>query len=126
MPISQHCSSSSLILKQPICRPLAATVALVLGATADATTFTVLNTNDNGAGSLRQAVIDANTSAGADNIVFDSVLKNSTITLTTGQIDISDELTISGNGNADSVTVDGDNQTRVFIVNKKIAEREQN
>ncbi|MCY2940924.1 MAG: hypothetical protein NTV50_04570 [Planctomycetota bacterium] len=33
-------------------------------------TFTVLNTNDAGSGSLRQAIIDANTLAGADTIVF--------------------------------------------------------
>src|SRR5262245_40029629 len=35
------------------------------------TTFTVMNTLDSGAGSLRQAVIDANNAAGADTIAFD-------------------------------------------------------
>lgn len=33
-------------------------------------TFTVTNNNDAGAGSLRQAIIDANTAEGADDIVF--------------------------------------------------------
>lgn len=33
-------------------------------------TFTVTNNNDAGAGSLRQAIIDANTAVGADDIVF--------------------------------------------------------
>src|SRR5438128_722268 len=33
-------------------------------------TFTVLNTNDSGAGSLRQAILDANAAAGADVINF--------------------------------------------------------
>lgn len=33
-------------------------------------TFTVTNTDDSGAGSLRQAIIDANNNAGADSIVF--------------------------------------------------------
>ncbi|MET0382596.1 MAG: hypothetical protein ABW032_04150, partial [Burkholderiaceae bacterium] len=33
-------------------------------------TFVVTNTNDAGAGSLRQAILDANASAGADTIVF--------------------------------------------------------
>jgi hypothetical protein len=37
------------------------------------TTFTVSNLNDSGAGSLRQAIIDANTAAGADTIVFNTV-----------------------------------------------------
>src|SRR5262249_17226925 len=32
------------------------------------TTFTVVNTNDGGAGSLRQAILDANAGAGADTI----------------------------------------------------------
>ena len=35
-----------------------------------AATFTVTNTNDSGAGSLRQAIISANSSAGADQISF--------------------------------------------------------
>jgi hypothetical protein len=32
--------------------------------------FTVINTNDSGAGSLRQAILDANAAMGPDNIVF--------------------------------------------------------
>jgi hypothetical protein len=52
------------------------------------TTFTVMNTNDAGPGSLRQAVLDANSPAypGADTIVFDPSLVSSsdgTISLTT-------------------------------------------
>src|SRR5262245_31311562 len=35
-----------------------------------AATFTVLNTSDSGAGSLRQAIIDANNTPGADVISF--------------------------------------------------------
>src|SRR6185503_18088522 len=37
---------------------------------APAATFTVINTNDSGAGSLRQAIIDANTNPGLDTISF--------------------------------------------------------
>ena len=33
-------------------------------------TFIVMNTNDSGAGSLRQAIIDANSNPGLDNVVF--------------------------------------------------------
>jgi hypothetical protein len=35
-----------------------------------ANTYTVTNTNDSGPGSLRQAIMDANANAGADDIVF--------------------------------------------------------
>src|SRR5438105_1177721 len=37
---------------------------------AHAATFTVINTADSGAGSLRQAITDANGTAGADMIAF--------------------------------------------------------
>ncbi|HEX3150424.1 MAG TPA: choice-of-anchor Q domain-containing protein [Gemmataceae bacterium] len=36
------------------------------------TTFTVMNTNDSGAGSFRQAIIDANTAGTADTVDFDT------------------------------------------------------
>jgi hypothetical protein len=41
------------------------------GRAVVAATFTVTNTGDSGAGSLRQAMTDANTSAGPDTIAFD-------------------------------------------------------
>ena len=45
--------------------------SLVLGIwEASAMTFTVINTNDSGAGSLRQAIMSANTNAGLDTINF--------------------------------------------------------
>ena len=53
---------------------LAALVAAMLMAAGPAhasTTFTVTNTNDSGAGSLRQAILDANATSGADVINFD-------------------------------------------------------
>ncbi|MGA9333057.1 MAG: hypothetical protein WBV39_02150, partial [Rudaea sp.] len=59
---------------------LGAAAGLMPGA-AQANTSTVTNTNDSGAGSLRQAVIDANSHAGADTILFNSTLSGQTITL---------------------------------------------
>lgn len=46
--------------------------ALILGRAepASAATFTVINTNDAGPGSLRQAILDANGNPGADTITF--------------------------------------------------------
>jgi hypothetical protein len=53
-------------------RAILATLCLcVLGSVASAATFTVTNTSDSGAGSLRQAITDANAAAGADTIAFD-------------------------------------------------------
>lgn len=52
-------------------RPAALAWILGFAATAlPAATFTVTNTNDSGAGSLRQAILDANANPGADTITF--------------------------------------------------------
>jgi S-layer homology domain len=51
-------------------RSLAASVLGLIGPTVFAATFTVTNTNDSGAGSLRQAILDANANPGVDTIVF--------------------------------------------------------
>ena len=45
-------------------------IGLVIAAAGSATTFTVTNTADSGAGSLRQAILDANANAGLDTIAF--------------------------------------------------------
>src|SRR5262245_49475967 len=75
-------------------------------------TFTVLNLNDAGPGSLRQAVLDANSTAVPDLINFQSGL-NGTITLTSGQLLVSQDLTINGPG-ANLLTVSGNHASRVF------------
>jgi hypothetical protein len=84
-------------------------------APAQAATFTVINTNDSGSGSLRQAILDANSSPGADAITFASGVMG-TITLTNGELLISDDLTINGPGVA-SLTVSGGGGVRVFEIN---------
>jgi len=60
-----------------------------------ATTITVTNTNDSGPGSLRQALVDAND---GDTIQFDLALNGQTILLTSGELVVSDSITISGPG----------------------------
>ena len=79
---------------------------------ASAATFTVINLNDSGAGSLRAAI----TSAGAgDTIVFQSGLSG-TITLASALPAINANLTIQGPG-ADSLTISGNNAVTVFTIN---------
>src|SRR5689334_19716773 len=68
---------------------------------ANAATFTVTSTADSGAGSLRQAILDANASVGtADTINFNTPpagAKTITPTLASGPLPtITDELTIDG------------------------------
>ena len=87
---------------------------IVVGATyAAAATFTVSNTSDSGAGSLRQAILGANAAPGADEITFAQL--HGTITLTSGQLDITDDLTIAGPG-AKELAVSGNDSSRVFDV----------
>jgi hypothetical protein len=77
-------------------------------------TFTVLNLADGGEGSLRQAVLDANASPGADTIDFAPGLTG-TIALTSGQLTITDGVTIDGPG-ADLLAVSGNHQSRVLRI----------
>jgi len=88
--------------------------ALAAVPAANAATFTVLNTNDAGAGSLRQAIIDANAAAGADVINFDAAVTG-TITLTTGQLSLYDSVDIQGPG-ASVLSVSGNDSSRVFYL----------
>ncbi len=82
-----------------------------------AATFTVTNINDSGAGSLRQAVLDANAAAGDDLIAFDASF-NVPRTLT-----LASTITVTGNGGltvngpgASLLTVSGNNAVSVFHV----------
>ncbi|MBA4066699.1 MAG: hypothetical protein C0501_23935 [Isosphaera sp.] len=76
-------------------------------------TFTVLNLNDAGPGSLRAAVAAANANPGADTVVFSPAARG-TITVAS-QLAITDDLAIRGPG-ADRLTVSGGGTTRVFAV----------
>ena len=78
------------------------------------TIFTVTSLADSGAGSLRQAILDANNSAGDDEIVFQSGL-NGTIALTSGQMTISETVEITGNGAANSI-IDAQGDSRIFDI----------
>ncbi len=73
----------------------------------------VTNTDDSGAGSLRQAV--ANASSG-DTITFSPKLDGQTITLTSGPITINTNLAIDGPG-ASKLSISGGGTSQIFITN---------
>ena len=81
---------------------------------AHAAGFAVTNLDDDGAGSLRQAILEANAAPGPDTITFEV---SGAITLVTSLPNIADPdgLTIDGSGQ--SVTVSGNNAVRVARVN---------
>ncbi|MCU1288203.1 MAG: hypothetical protein JWN60_432, partial [Acidobacteria bacterium] len=84
-------------------------------------TLTVRNINDSGAGSLRQAVINANTMPGDDVITFLPALSGKTILLTSGEITVmpNGALEIQGLG-ADILTISGNKASRIFYVNDAV------
>lgn len=88
--------------------------AILFAPAADAATFQVTNLNDAGAGSLRDAVAQANLAPDADVITFASGLSG-TITLTTGEIPVYAAVDIQGPG-ANTLAVSGDDNSRIFYV----------
>jgi predicted outer membrane repeat protein len=85
-------------------------------------TFTVVNTNDAGPGSLRQAILDANARIDTpDSIVFDPATFSTaapqtiTLTLASGQLDVFDPLTITGPG-SNRLTISGGNAVRILRI----------
>jgi hypothetical protein len=83
-------------------------------------TFNVTSLADSGAGSLREAISIANNTAGADEINFDSALSGGTINLTSGELDISDGLSINGLG-SNLLTIDAGGLSRVFVNNNYLS-----
>jgi titin len=86
---------------------LALLLLFTLALSAHAATYTVTNSADSGAGTLRQAIIDANTNPGADTINFSisgTINITSTLEITDG------DLTIDGGTNHD-VAINGSGAT---------------
>jgi hypothetical protein len=75
-------------------------------------TLTVLNNLDSGAGSLRAAIAASKPNG---TIIFNPSLNGQTITLTSGELIISNSLTIAGPG-AGNLTISGNFASRVFEV----------
>ncbi|HEY6333831.1 MAG TPA: right-handed parallel beta-helix repeat-containing protein [Blastocatellia bacterium] len=100
---------SLMILAAAVLSVPALIVTLKARTVRAATTITVTNTNDSGAGSLRQAIAD---SESGDTINFNVPLE-SNIVLTSGELVINSDLTISGPG-ANLLNISGNNNSRVF------------
>src|SRR5690349_5999653 len=86
--------------------------AAVGSSRLDPATITVTNRNDNGTGSLRQALADA---VDGDTINFNSSLNGQTITLTSGELLVDKGVTINGPG-ANMLAVDANHTSRVFYI----------
>ena len=84
-------------------------------ATATPTIFTVNTLDESGTGSMRQAILDANANAGEDTILFQRELKG-TITLTSGQLAVTDSVVIEGPG-ANVLAISSNNASRIFKIN---------
>jgi len=81
----------------------AVTLLVALSGGGWCATYTVTNTNDSGAGSLRDAIAKANTHAGADTITFAAGLSGSAIQPLTDLPAVTDpKTTINGDLNNDS------------------------
>ncbi|MEH2006595.1 hypothetical protein [Nostoc sp.] len=81
-------------------------------------TFTVTNTNNSGAGSLRQEILDANALTGKNIVNFSGLFNDGlahTISLTSSGLSITDNLTIEGT-NPNLLTIKDDSGTRVFDI----------
>jgi hypothetical protein len=90
-------------------------LALGTATTAQATNFVVSNAGDSGLGTLRQAVLDANTALGDHKIKF-ALPAGSTITLTSGQIALTGpDITMQGPGQ-NALTISGNHHSRIFDV----------
>ena len=66
--------------------------------------------------SLRDAIAKANANPGTDTISFASNLDGGTISLSLGELAITDSVTIEGPGAA-NLTINGNQQSRIFDVN---------
>ena len=93
---------------------LAMVLTALLGVPAGASTFTVTSAADSGAGSLRQAVLDANAQEGEHTI---DVTRGIGPISVRSEITLTSRVTLNGNG----VTLEGDRTSRLFRITEGIA-----
>jgi len=79
--------------------------------------FVVTSLADSGVGTLRQIVVDAPTNSVVN---FASTLSGQTILLSTGQIELSNNIIIDASTLADGIQISGSGQSRVFQVDTNV------
>lgn len=102
--INKNCVSFSL--QKNLFKLLLTFFAAFIVSNADAQPYSVVNTNDAGAGSLRAAILAANLHAGPDVITINTT---GTITLLSHMPDITDPVTIDGGLSGPSLVINGKN-----------------
>ena len=106
-----------MLLKRPYTNNLFVVfliLTLLIGSAAfptsvQAATLTVTNTNDSGAGSLRDTIVGA---ASGDTITFDSSLSGGTIHVAS-TLDLLKDVTIDGSDLATPITISGGGSARL-------------
>lgn len=117
-------SISTLFCHQPHCRRwlsallLAVSLGTLVAPSVQAATLTVTNTDDSGAGSLRQAI---STAAANDTIVFTNTLSGATLSVTSTPLVLTKPLTIDGSALPVALTLDGKQTKPLFLVNSSVA-----
>lgn len=92
---------------------LAILLVIVFQSPARAATFEVTNTNDSGAGSLRQAISDANANQFSDRIVFNLPGSGPHTIQLNGELQVNSSVEIAGPTD-ESVAVRGNGSSQVF------------
>ncbi len=102
-------------------------VTVTINGLSESQTFVVTTAGDvvddtDGVLSLREALVLANAEEQPDTITFDASLSGETITLTGGQLVISENVTIDGDfdGSGDNkadITISGNDSSRIFSIN---------
>jgi hypothetical protein len=112
---SREKPATTTMQRNPTLLAAAILVALGIAMPACATTFVVSSNSDSGPGTLRQAALDANATAGPHTITFD-LPADSTIGLTSGEIEFDGpDVTVQGPGR-DRLTISGNHNSRIFEV----------
>jgi hypothetical protein len=93
-------------------------LSLTLAARAPAINLVVYNTNDSGVGSLRQCIADNTALGGGSTIIFSNVVTG-TITLTNGELLITNNVTILGPG-ANVLAINGNAASSVFHISNGV------